>query len=70
MEVRELMDPPTASAYVGIAVQTLARWRVEGGGPTYIKCGSRIRYDRVDLDRWLNERRRRTTADTRVGAGR
>jgi hypothetical protein len=67
MEVRELLDPPTASAYVGIAVQTLARWRVEGGGPTYIKIGSRVRYDRVDLDRWLNERRRRSTAETGVG---
>ena len=65
MAERELFDPTDAANYLGLAVQTLSRWRVEGGGPPYLKLGSRVRYDRADLDEWLDQRRRRTTAEPR-----
>ena len=32
---------------------TLAHWRCEGRGPTYIKLGSRVAYRGVDLNEWL-----------------
>ena len=57
-----LFDPSQAATFLGIAVQTMARWRVEGGGPPYLKLGSRVRYDQPDLLEWVCERRRSSTA--------
>lgn len=39
------------------AVQTLARWRHEGKGPPYSKCGSRVVYYGADVLAWLEARR-------------
>ena len=39
-----------AAAFLGLSKQTLARWRVEGGGPPYCKFGSRVVYRRADLE--------------------
>jgi predicted DNA-binding transcriptional regulator AlpA len=65
---RTVLDPRSASTYLGIAVQTLARWRVEGAGPPFLKLGTAIRYDRSDLDTWLDARRQRSTTESTVGA--
>lgn len=56
-------DSAEAAAYVGLARQTLAKMRVTGESPPYFKLGSRIVYRKSDLDFWLSERRRRSTAD-------
>jgi predicted DNA-binding transcriptional regulator AlpA len=37
-----LLRPPAAAEFLGIATQTLARWRVEGKGPEYVKIGERL----------------------------
>jgi excisionase family DNA binding protein len=58
-----VLDPSATAAYLNVAVQTLARWRCEGGGPAFFKLGSRVRYERDDLDRWLDARRRKSTSD-------
>jgi predicted DNA-binding transcriptional regulator AlpA len=42
-----------AADYSGISKSTLNKRRVYGGGPLYIKVGSRVIYDRTDLDAWL-----------------
>lgn len=56
---------PAAAEYLGLSVSTLAKMRVRGDGPTYAKAGARIvLYDRDDLDRWLNARKRRSTSET------
>lgn len=62
MSERKLMNPNQAGAYVGVAAQTLARWRIEGAGPVFLKLGSRVRYDVADLDRWIDARRRSSTS--------
>ena len=62
-ESKIVLDPVAAASYLGIAKQTLARWRCEGGGPAFLKLGARIRYERADLDFWLDARRRRSTSD-------
>lgn len=54
-----------AAAYIGVARQTLANWRVLGDGPPYAKLGksgTRIVYRVSDLDRYL--------ADHMVGGAR
>jgi excisionase family DNA binding protein len=62
-ESKVVLDPVATASYLGVAKQTLARWRCEGGGPAFLKLGTRIRYERADLDRWLDARRRRSTSD-------
>jgi hypothetical protein len=43
-------------AYIGLAVQTLARLRHEGKGPTFVRVGRRIFYPANLVRQWLNER--------------
>lgn len=42
-----------ASAYLGLAEQTLANWRYLGKGPRYYRVGQLVKYDERDLDLWL-----------------
>jgi hypothetical protein len=56
------LPPPAASNYLGnrlgrpIAVQTLAKWRVLGGGPAFRKAGRRVVYEVSSLDAWAAAR--------------
>lgn len=43
--------------------RTLEGWRLRGGGPAFIKAGSRVVYRRADLDAWLAANRRLSTSD-------
>ena len=53
-----------AAAHVGLSASTLNKMRVRGDGPTYVKSGPRIVVYRLeDLDRWLVERRRKSTSE-------
>ena len=51
-----------AALHVGVAVSTLNKLRVYGGGPTYIKLGRRVLYDVQDIDKWLDRCRRTSTS--------
>jgi predicted DNA-binding transcriptional regulator AlpA len=53
-----------AAAYCGSSKSTLEKLRVYGGGPAFIKMGSRVVYDVADLDAWLAARRRLSTSDS------
>jgi predicted DNA-binding transcriptional regulator AlpA len=51
--------------YLPIAVQTAARWAVEGRGPRFIKVGRRIvAYRAGDLREWLQGQGRKNTAQS------
>jgi predicted DNA-binding transcriptional regulator AlpA len=57
------LRPPQAAEYLGgLSTSTLAKWRVSGFGPRYMKCGARVVYDREDLDSWLETRARENTS--------
>jgi predicted DNA-binding transcriptional regulator AlpA len=43
-------------AHIGVANQTLARWRHEGQGPKFVKVGRLVAYRAGDVRRWLGER--------------
>ena len=62
-----------AARIVGLSAKTLARYRVKGKGPVFLKLGGRVRYLRKDLDDWAHRRRRASTRDdgtALTGAGR
>ena len=46
------------SQYIGIAAQTLARWRHEGKGPPFKKLGSRVFYTVGEVRQWVGDQSR------------
>lgn len=62
-----LLTPADAAAYLRLAVQTLAHWRVQGQGPPYLKCGRLIRYRQADLEAWTQAQTRAHTSAPSVG---
>lgn len=59
----EAVDENEASRVVHESVGTLRTKRVRGGGPVFVKIGSRVVYIRRDLFEYLSARRRRSTSD-------
>lgn len=57
-----------ASEYTGIPCSTLAKRRLRGDDPEYIKIGAAVFYDIEVLDRLMASRRRRSTSDTAEAA--
>lgn len=49
-----------------VAVSSIRKWRLTGRGPKFIKIanGKLVRYRRADIDAWLIEHERSSTADT------
>jgi hypothetical protein len=53
-----------AAAHTKLGKSTLERMRVEGNGPTFIRAtAKRVVYRLEDLEAYLAERRRRSTAE-------
>jgi len=54
--MEKLLSPREASEYLGLATQTLAKWRCEGlQGPAFVRVGRLIRYRQNDLRDWLDQ---------------
>lgn len=47
------VDTEGASRHLGLAVSTLEKLRVGGGGPPYVKLGRSVRYRVSDLEAYL-----------------
>lgn len=59
------LSPEAVALRIGVKVHTLAKWRVAGDGPKFVRVSPRmIRYIESDLDQWMRERVRHSTADT------
>lgn len=52
-----------AAVYIGTSLSWLDKSRLRGDGPVYLQIGGRIIYDTTDLDRFMAERRRRSTSE-------
>ena len=51
-----------APAAIKSTKRTMARWRAEGVGPKFIKVGRKVVYRMSDLDDWLTQQTRTSTA--------
>ena len=60
-----LLTTKEAARLLGLAPKTLENLRSRGGGPRYAKIGNRVRYRPADLDDWISERMRASTAGER-----
>ncbi len=57
MTIEDHLNPKTLAERLGVTEGCLAKWRVEGIGPVYIRVGRRIAYDPRDVATWLDARR-------------
>lgn len=62
--IPEILDAAAAAAYLCIAKSTLAKLRLSGDGPIFIKIGRRVLYRLSDLDAYLDTCRRTSTSDS------
>lgn len=59
-----ILRPPEAAAYLGLTTSTLAKRRLRGEPPVFVRLGVKaVGYRRVDLDAWLVSCRRKSTSD-------
>lgn len=59
-----LMTEQEAAKLLGLSPRTLQKWRITGNGPVFVRASARaIRYQRPDLERWVEDRRRASTSD-------
>lgn len=53
--------PNEAAEYIGSTASTLAKYRMYGAGPAFVKIGRRVVYRVEDLDAWLASNVRKST---------
>lgn len=68
MDAPQRMNTEQAAHYLGLSPRTLEKLRLTGGGPSYLKPGRRVIYERLELDRWIEATRRRSTSDQEKAA--
>ena len=60
-----LLNVRQAAARLGLSKSTLDKMRCAGKGPRFIKSTDRaVRYDPMDLDAWIEARRRSSTGES------
>ncbi len=63
-DTEQLLNEYEASARLNLAVSTLRKWRWAGRGPRFVKLGAAVRYERTELELYIEASRRRSTSDT------
>lgn len=58
-----LFKPEQAGNYLGFTEGWLAKLRMKGDGPKFIKLGRKVRYARSDLDQWIAAGRSGSTSE-------
>jgi predicted DNA-binding transcriptional regulator AlpA len=60
----KILRAPEAASYTGLSESTLAKRRLRGEPPVFVRLGARaIGYRTDDLDDWLTDCRRLSTSD-------
>ena len=64
-----LMNEENSAHFLAVSCRTLQRWRLEGGGPAFVRMGERrVAYRLGDLTAWTNARRFASTAEEAASA--
>ena len=62
-ELERLLTPKEATQVLRLGLSWLAKARVRGDGPPYVKLRRAVRYREGDLVQWLKSRRRQSTSE-------
>ena len=49
---KKLLKPREVEKIYRIDAGTLANWRYQGRGPSYVKYGRKVLYPVIEMDRW------------------
>ena len=60
----QLMTEKDVANLICITPRALQNWRLRGGGPEYVKIGRSVRYQRSDVIKFIEERKRKHSAQT------
>jgi excisionase family DNA binding protein len=58
-----LLTAKEAANYLRVSLSWLAKTRMRGDGPAYIKVGRSVRYPEAALIEWMKSRRRLSTSE-------
>ena len=58
-----LLSPKEAAKLLKVSTSWLAKARMSGEGPPYIRVGRSIRYSETALQQWLKSRQRLSTSE-------
>lgn len=58
-----VLDARATAKRLGLSTSTLAKMRLSGDGPAYVKLGRRVVYRPEDLDAWIAANRFRSTSE-------
>ena len=62
-KLTRIVDTATAAAELSLAPITLAKMRIVGDGPRYLKFGRAVRYRISDLHEWIVQQEHSHTAE-------
>jgi excisionase family DNA binding protein len=54
MTNEKYLTPSEAASYLRTSKSTLAKRRMKGSGPVFVRIGRAVRYRLSDLDTWIN----------------
>ena len=57
-----LLTPKQAARYLNLSVSWLAKRRLAGDGPPYVKLGGAVRYAEASLQQWMKGQQRTSTS--------
>ena len=60
----QLMTEKDVAGLICITQRASQNWRLRGGGPEYVKIGRSVRYQRRDVMKFIEDRKRKHTAQT------
>ena len=55
----ELLNTYEVARYLNMSPGSLANWRSAGRGPAYIKLGSKVMYQKTDIERFIQDKQNR-----------
>jgi predicted DNA-binding transcriptional regulator AlpA len=57
-----LLTPKQAARHLNLSVSWLAKRRLAGDGPPYVKLGGAVRYAETSLQQWMKGQQRTSTS--------
>lgn len=64
-EILPKLRAPDAALHLGVSKSLLAKLRISGCGPKYMKLGRVVLYDIRDIESWCEQRRTESTSASR-----
>jgi len=61
--MENLLNADAAAGFLNLSKSTLAKMRLSGNSPKYIKMGRRVAYRRTDLETWVESQTFQSTAE-------